>query len=69
MKKKKPREKSERELLEEIRNLLVLLISKSKTTSNEIGKCLGVGGSRIRNILTGVGKNKKNSKDSQTLEE
>lgn len=56
--KKKPREKSERELLEEIRSLLVLLVSKSGATSDEIGKCLGVGGSRIRNILTGVGKNK-----------
>jgi len=59
--KKKPREKSERELLEEIRSLLVIIASKSGAKSDEIGKALGVGGSRIRNILTGVGK-KKNEK-------
>jgi len=63
MKSKKPREKSERELLEDIKSLLVLIASKSNATSDDIGKCIGVGGSRVRNILTGVGKNVKKRKN------
>ena len=59
-KKNKPRrEKSERELLEEIKHLLILLAFKSGAKSEDIGKCIGVKGSRIRNILTGVRKSKK----------
>lgn len=68
-KKNKPREKNERDLLEDIKSLLVLIASKSGSNSEQIGKVLGVKGSRIRNILTGVGKNKKNSKESQEQEE
>jgi len=37
--------------LEDIRSLLILIASKSKATSDEIGKVLGVGGSQVRNIL------------------
>ncbi len=59
-KKNKLREKSERELLEDIKSLLILALSKSGFTSEQIGKSIGVKGSRIRNILSGVGKNKKN---------
>ena len=58
--KKKPREKSERELLEDIKSLLILTLYKSGTKSDQIGKVLGVKGSRIRNILSGIGKTKKN---------
>jgi len=56
-------EKTEK-LLEDIKSLLILQASKAGVSSEEIGKCLGVGGSRIRNILTGVGKMKeKNGSD------
>jgi len=60
MKTKKSREKAERELFEEIKALLVIIASKVGVTSEEMGKSLGVGGSAIRNILSGTKhKNKK----------
>mgnify|MGYP001120367158 CR=1 FL=1 len=39
--------------LEDIRALLILIASKPRATSDEIGRVLGVGGSQIRNILSG----------------
>ena len=55
---KKSREKSERELLEDIKRLLVIIATKGKTTQEEVGKCLGVGKTQINNILAGVGTKK-----------
>ena len=47
--------------LTEIRNLLVLIASKSGANSGEIGKILNTSDSRVRQILTGAfGKKKKN---------
>ncbi len=46
-----------------IKNLLILIASKSGATSAEIGKVIGTGDSRVRQILTGnVGSKKKNSR-------
>jgi hypothetical protein len=45
--------------LSDIKNLLILSASKPKVTSDDIGKCLGVGSSRIRNILAGASKKRK----------
>jgi hypothetical protein len=47
------------EELEKIENLLVLIANKSGAKSEEIGDVLGVGGSQIRNILSGVARGKK----------
>lgn len=49
-------EKQFRTLMEElvtIKKLLILSISKGRATSDEIGKCIGVSGGMIRNILAG----------------
>lgn len=62
--KKSPREKSDKELLDDIKRLLILLITKGEATQEDVGKCLGVGKTQINNLLMGVGKNKKNSKDT-----
>jgi DNA-directed RNA polymerase specialized sigma subunit len=40
--------------LQDIRKLLILYASKSGATSDQIGSVLGVGGSQIRNILSGA---------------
>jgi predicted transcriptional regulator len=45
-------------LLEDIRNLLILQLTKEKVTQAEVGKCLGVKNTRINNIILGVGKKK-----------
>lgn len=47
-------------LLSEIKTLLILQLTRQGMTSEEIGKSLGVGGSMIRNIVTGASK--KNGK-------
>ena len=60
-------EKQFKKLLEElatIRDLLILNASVSGAKSEDIGKCMGVGGSRIRNILTGVGKKKSKKRSN-----
>jgi hypothetical protein len=44
--------------LEKIEYLLVLIATKSGAKSDEIGDVLGVGGSQIRNILSGVARGK-----------
>ena len=59
---KKPREKSERELLEDIKRLLILIATKGKATQEEVGTCLGVGNTRINNILLGADFKKKKAK-------
>lgn len=47
-------------LMDDIRNLLILNVSKSGATSAEIAKVIGVADSRVRQILTGnSGKKKK----------
>ena len=51
------------EKLDDIKNLLMLIASKNKATSDEIGKSLGLSDSYIRGILTGAGK--KYSKKSK----
>lgn len=61
--KKTPREKTDRELLDDIKRLLILLITKGKATQEEVGTCLRVGKTQINNLLMGVGKNKKSSGD------
>ena len=45
--------------LTEIRNLLILMASKSGANSVEIGKILNTSDSRVRQILTGTGGKKK----------
>lgn len=45
-------------LLKDIRSLLILQLIKSGTTSEEIGKCLGIKGSRVRQIACGLNTNK-----------
>lgn len=55
-KKNKPREKSERELQEEIKTILLVIASKLGAKSEDIGRALGVDGSRIRHILRGSEK-------------
>lgn len=65
MKSKKPREKSERELLEDIKKLLIIIATKNKASQEEIGKCLGVGRTRINNILMGVGVKKDGKKGAE----
>lgn len=44
--------------VEKIEYLLVLIATKSGAKSDEIGDVLGVGGSQIRNILSGVARGK-----------
>jgi hypothetical protein len=44
--------------LEKIECLLVLIATKSGAKSDEVGDVLGVGGSQIRNILSGVARGK-----------
>lgn len=56
--KNSPREKSEKELLSEIKSLLVVIASKLGAKSEEIGKAIGVKGSQIRKIRTGNHKTK-----------
>ena len=51
--------KDEKQLLEEIKSLLILIASKSGAKQEEIGKCLGVSGNQVGNILSGFTKNKK----------
>ncbi len=43
----------------EVRNLLILIASKNKATSTEIGKILNTSDSRVRQILTATGKRRK----------
>jgi len=58
-------DKTER-LLEEIKNLLILQLSKSEVKSEEIGKILGIDGSSVRHILAGTKhKKKKNGKEKR----
>lgn len=52
-------------LLEEIRNLLVLQLTRSDVKSDEIGKILGIDSSSVRHILAGT-KHKKNDKTETT---
>lgn len=56
MAKKKTNEKSEKELLSEIKSLLVVIASKLGAKSEEIGKAIGVKGSQVRKIRTGNAK-------------
>jgi len=42
-----------------VKRLLVLNTSKTGATSDEIAKCVGVGGSQIRNILSGSWKTRR----------
>jgi hypothetical protein len=58
----KPREKSERVLLEDIRRLLILIAVKGKATQKDVGKCLGVRNTQINNILMGVGAKENGQK-------
>jgi Mn-dependent DtxR family transcriptional regulator len=59
---KKMSDKTEK-LLEDIRNLLVLHLSKAKVNSEEIGKIIGIDSSSVRHILAGTKhKRKKNDK-------
>jgi len=47
--------------LEDIRNLIILQLSKSKIGSEEIGKIIGIDASSVRHILAGTKhKRKKN---------
>jgi hypothetical protein len=48
-------DKSEK-LLEDIRNLLILQLTRSGVTSEEIGKPLKVKGAQIRKICSGLHK-------------
>ncbi|MBS3104191.1 hypothetical protein J4222_04470 [Candidatus Woesearchaeota archaeon] len=48
-------------LLEQIKSLMILQMSKSNIKSEEIGKVLGTDGSNIRHILAGT-KHKRNRK-------
>lgn len=56
-------------ILEEIRNLLILQLTKSEVKSDEIGKVLGVDSSRIRQIVSGSKyKQKKSNDKTETTE-
>ena len=44
--------------LSDIKGLLVLNAWKSGASTNDIGKCLGVSKSMVKNIIYGVGKKK-----------
>ena len=46
-------------LLEDIRRLLIILVTKGKVTQKEVGEALGVGQTQIANLLKGSGKNGK----------
>jgi DNA-binding transcriptional regulator LsrR (DeoR family) len=56
---KSNREKSEKDLLDDIKRLLILQLTKGKATQEEIGKALGVRNTQINNLLMGAGKNNK----------
>jgi predicted ArsR family transcriptional regulator len=43
-------------LLEDIRSLIILQLSQSGVTSEDIGKALGVKGAQIRKIRSGLHK-------------
>lgn len=59
---KKMSDKTEK-LLENIRDLLILQLSKTKVTSEEIGKIIGMDSSSVRHILAGTKHKRK--KDEQ----
>jgi len=70
--KNSPREKSDKELLDDIKRLLILIATKGKATQKEVGKCLGVGETQVNNLLMGIGKNRKKLdivKEKQSEEE
>lgn len=50
-------------LLGDLKNLIVLQLYKSGVKPEEIGKTLGVGASRVKNIIYGVGKNDKERRE------
>jgi len=57
--------KDDKELLRDIRDLLILIASKPKASQKEVGKCLGVGETQINNILMGVGRKKSRRKNER----
>ena len=59
---KSSRQKSERELLEEIKALLIVTASKLGVKSEDMSKALGIDGSVIRHILAGTKYKKKNAR-------
>ena len=42
--------------MKDIKALLILLLSSQNVNSEEIGKVLGVGGSQVRNVLSGANR-------------
>lgn len=54
--------------LTEIRNLLILIASKSGANSMDISKILNTSDSRVRQILTGASGKKKKSATAETPE-
>ena len=52
-------EKTEKEILDEIKNLLILLLSKSGATDVEVAKALKCGASTLRKRVSFAGNNKK----------
>ena len=50
------REKDDKQLLEEIKILLILIASKLGAKQDEIGKSLGVSGNQVGNIISGFAK-------------
>lgn len=54
--------------LTEIRNMLILIASKSGANSIDISKVLNTSDSRVRQILTGTGGKKKKSTNAEKQE-
>ena len=53
-------EKSEKELLEDIKNLLILQLAKAGATDVEVAKTLKCGASTLRKNVSFAGNKKKN---------
>ena len=47
------------DLLDDIRRLLIILVTKGKVSQKEVGEALGVGQTQVANLLKGSGKNGK----------
>ena len=57
-------------ILEEIRNLIILQLTKSEVKSEEIGKILGIDSSSVRHIIAGTKyKKKKNNGKTEITEQ
>ncbi|MDO8740358.1 MAG: helix-turn-helix domain-containing protein [Candidatus Woesearchaeota archaeon] len=53
-------EKNEKEILEDIKNLLILQLAKTGATDEEVAKALNCGTSTLRKKVSFAGNKKKN---------